>query len=216
VAAFHPDHDAEFDVESQNYKCQMRGCKKKVRHGHRNNYSSVLKKLVEDKDRNARIAARVMQDRGQGHKHLIASSQLKHLDLIKKALVAAGWPPDKIWMLRGEENAKGLDQIIVQEVMEADEAVVLSTVAGEALDIPPVDRLLVTFPMRDVGATIQLVGRVERSAPGKDSAIVIDFREPGVDVLESQWEERSRTYRMQGLDIVEAHATQLKPKEESA
>lgn len=201
---FWPDHDAEFDKESQRWKCLVPSCKKNQKHGHRNNYSSVLKKIVEDEDRNARVAARVTAERG--HVHLVPSGQLKHLKALRAALVEAGWPDDKIWMLRGEENAKGLDQQIAQQVMAADEAVILASlqVAGEGLDIPPIDRNHVSFPMRDEGATEQLAGRGERVWPGKADTVLVDYREPRMEVLEGQFESRSRVYRMQGYPVIDS------------
>lgn len=216
-AAFHPDHDSD-----PNGSCQVEGCPKarqRKKHSHRNNYSSILKRLVEDKDRNKRIADRVALERG--HTHLVASGQLKHLDLLRKEIIAAGWPEEKIWKLTGKENAEGLDQKIIQDVMDADEAVILATiqVAGEALDVPPIDRVHIVFPMRDQGATIQLVGRGERVFPSKKTdALVIDYREYLVDVLEGQFGERDRTYRMQGYDITEsAHGVEgMKPENRDA
>lgn len=200
-ADFWPDHDAEFDKETKRWVCLKPDCKEgKRKHRHRNNYSSVLKQLVEDETRNARVAARIMSERG--HVHLVPSAQLKHLDAIEAELVKAGWPADKIWKLRGQENAEGVDQKIVQQIVASDEAVLLSTVAKEALDIPPIDRTHISFPMRDEGATIQLVGRCERVCPPrKTDAIVVDYREPRVDVLEGQWHERRRTYGMQGYTV---------------
>ena len=66
-------------------ECQVPNCKKiGTAHFHRNNYSSVQKRLVESKVRNAMIAERIVSERG--HVHLVASRQLKHLDLLRKAV----------------------------------------------------------------------------------------------------------------------------------
>lgn len=196
---FWPDHDARFDKESGRWRCEKPDCRVAKKHSHRNNYASVLKALVESPERNAAIAARIMSERG--HVHLVPSRQKKHLELVRKALLAAGWPENRIWMLRGEENAQGLSQQIVDEVAQADEAVILSTVADEGLDIPPIDRLHLIFPMRGELGVIQTVGRVERVSPNKDDAVVIDYRESRVSVFESQFQDRCRVYRMQGYSV---------------
>lgn len=208
-ADFWPDHQSDGEGN-----CEMPGCRKKGKHRHRNNYSSVLKKLVEDDARNKRVAARIMQERG--HHHLVPSKQLKHLNLIRRELLEAGWPQEKIWLLRGEENARGEAPEIVAAIMAADEAVVLSTVADEALDIAPLDRIHIVYPMRDEGSTIQLVGRGERVFDGKTDSIAIDYREPLVDVLESQCDARCTTYRMQGYDInISPYSVQLEVPQEA-
>lgn len=214
--------------------CKVPDCKKAAKgeaHFHRNNYSSCLKKLVESKARNAMIARRIVSDRG--HVHLVASRQLKHLDILRKAVEEAGWD-GPIYMLRGAENAEGLSQHIAESVIfggqwemisyeDSDgkdsevwrqttpvgehgrEAVIFSTVADEALDIPPIDRVHVAFPMRQQAATIQLVGRGERVAEGKVDAVIVDYRDR-CDVFAQQGEVRDQTFRYVGYEIKEVNS----------
>jgi hypothetical protein len=239
--AFWKDHDSD-----ENGNCQKPDCYKKVRHNHRNNWSSVLKALVEDEDRNRLIAQRIISERG--HVHLVPSSQLKHLNLIRRALLEEGWD-GPIYLLRGEENARGDSQKIVKAIeaggvwksppvkrkvaaatvkklrAEAEaageefvdpnerpweqvepigehghEAVILSTVAGEGMDVPMIDRVHLVFPLRQEAATIQIVGRGERVAPGKTEYILTDYCDPRVTIFADQHAERLRTYRFQGID----------------
>lgn len=244
--AFWKDHDSD-----QNGNCQNPGCYKKTPHSHRNNYSSVLKTLVEDEDRNRLIARQIISERG--HVHLVPSSQLKHLNLIRRALIDEGWD-GPIYLLRGEENARGDSQKIVSAIeaggvwksppvkrkvpaarvkklrAEAEatgeefvdpnerpweqvepvgehghEAVVLSTVAGEGMDVPMIDRNHIVFPIRQEAATIQLVGRGERVAPGKEEYVLTDYHDHRVTVFTDQFAERLRTYRWQSIadEVVE-------------
>lgn len=189
-------HDAEFDTDNNVWKCRVPGCKKKGQHMHKNNYTSALKKLVEDEKRNRDIAAFIVARRG--HIHLVPSRQLKHLTALKKACIEAGWPEEHIWMLRGEENAAGLSQQIAQEVGAAHEAIIFSTVADEGLDIPPIDHTHVVFPMKQESATIQLVGRGERVAEGKEATFIVDWTDPCEPFI-TQASERDRVYRKQGF-----------------
>lgn len=192
-AEFWPTHDSD-----QTGKCQVEGCRKAgTKHGHRNNYSSVLKKLTESKERNELIAQRVVSERG--HIHLIPSRQLKHLDALKKAIEKAGWD-GPIFYLRGEENARGESQEIAQAAEAAHEAVILSTVADEGLDIPPIDRVHIVFPMKQDAAVIQLIGRGERVAPNKTDSVIVDYTD-SVNVFQAHAEERERVFRMQGYAI---------------
>ncbi len=190
-ADFWVDHDSDADGN-----CQKPDCKKKTPHGHRNNYNSVLKLLVESKSRNKQIAETIVAE--SDRIHLVGSKQKKHLDLIEKALKDAGYE-HPIYKLRGEENAKGESQAITQELIREGAGVLLSTVAGEGLDVPPLDRLHMIFPIRQQAATIQIVGRVERAFPGKTSALVIDYHDHLCSVFDEQHRERMRTYRAQGL-----------------
>jgi superfamily II DNA or RNA helicase len=223
-ANFWPDHDAEPDG-SGGWKCQAEGCPKKGKHRHRNNYTSCLKKLVEDPERNVLIAREIVKDRG--HVHLVPSRQLKHLDFIKKACIDAGWD-GPIYFLRGEENARGESQLIAQAIQEGGkwglvtddrapdlepewdqieppgeygrEAIIFSTVADEGLDIPPIDRNHIVFPMRQEAATIQLVGRGERVAPNKTDSIIKDYVDASEPFVGQSW-ERFRVYGGAGYKV---------------
>lgn len=218
-ADFWKDHDS-----SPNGACDNPSCRKKVPHSHRNNYSSVLKALVNDEERNRLIAREIISERG--HVHLVPSRQLNYLNLIKRALEDEGWD-GPIYLLRGEENARGESQDIVRAIeaggvwkidkkvfketkervwMQTEpigdyghEAVILSTVADEGMDIPMIDREHIVFPMRQEAALIQLVGRCERKSPLKKDAVVIEYRDPRCTIFAEQASERMRVYRYQSL-----------------
>jgi superfamily II DNA or RNA helicase len=225
-AEFWPTHDAERD-EDGNWHCEKPGCKVQKAHQHRNNYASVLKKLVEDKDRNIAIAQRIVGARGRVH--LVYSRQLKHLDLIRKECEVAGWD-GPMYYLRGAENAQGLSEPIAEAVAaggqwemreiegedgkpkevwqqvstigeHGHEAIVFSTVADEGMDIPPLDTLHVVFPGRQEAALVQVLGRVERIYEGKHEATVVDWQDLGCRAFKEQALERERVYRSIPLDV---------------
>lgn len=190
-ADFWPDHESDHEGN-----CEKPDCEKTAQHSHKNNWSSCLRTLVESKERNAMIAEMICSE--PDHVHLVPSRQLKHLDLIERALRAAGYDRP-IYKLRGEENARGESVAITETMAEAGGGVLLSTVADKGLDVPPLDRLWMVFPVRQPAATVQIVGRVERAFPGKTSSVVVEVHDPGCGVFDDQHRERMRTYRSQGL-----------------
>lgn len=226
---FWPTHDV---IATQT--CQVPNCRKNgTDHGHLNNWSSCLKTLVEDKGRAALIASEVVKERG--HVHLINTGQLKHITILKKAIINAGWD-GPIYELKGEENAEGLSQPIAEAIADGGfwetydakeknpktgrmikvtrmrkvsddvphgrEAIILSTVADEGLDIPPIDRVHLTFPMRQEGAVIQVIGRGERIASGKTDSVIVDYRDRCI-VFAEQALERDRVFRSIGYRVEE-------------
>jgi superfamily II DNA or RNA helicase len=197
---FWPDHSSELDDDGQ-VTCLMPKCpktKKGVNHTHKNNYTSVVKKLVEDEGRNALIASRIVDQRG--HIHLVYSRQLKHLDALAKACKKAGWD-GPIYKLRGEENASGEAREIAAKVISDDEAIIFSTVAEEGMDIPPIDRTHIVFPMKQDASVVQLVGRGERTWEGKEDSIVNDYVDSGVNVFAGHAGDRYRVYLAQGYVV---------------
>lgn len=218
-ATFWKDHDSD-----QDGNCDNPGCYRKNYHYHRNNYQSVLKAAVNDEERNILIARQIVSERGQVH--LVPSRQLNHLNLIKRALEDEGWD-GPIYLLRGEENELGDARSIVKAIeaggiWEIDkkklkkekirewiqtspigehghEAVILSTVADEGMDIPMIDREHICFPMRQEAALIQLIGRGERISPGKKDYVITDYRDPRCTIFAEQASERMRVCRYQNI-----------------
>jgi len=62
--------------------------------------------------------------------------------------------------------------------------------ADEGLDIPRLDRLFLTCPIRSINKVNQQIGRILRKFPGKEDAIVFDFRDSLVSLAESQFHTR--------------------------
>lgn len=225
---FWPTHDSHSDGE-----CEKPGCKKTNQHSHKDNWEACLKALISDDHRNAMIAEEIVSDRG--HVHLVFARRKAHLEAIRTALDEAGWD-GPVYDLTGKQNADGESQEISRAIASggfweldaerkkktkkvvfrrvrdsptgAREAVVLSTVADEGLDIPPIDRIHVVYPLRQRVPTIQLVGRGTRSADGKHDCVVVDYKDSGCSVLADQHAERMRTYRSQGLAL-ESHGDVL-------
>lgn len=106
--SFWKDHQSDPDGN-----CDMIGCKRSYQHGHQNNYMTAQKNLVNDEDRNRLIARQIVSERG--HVHLVSSKQLNHLNLLKRALEDEGWD-GPIYLIRGEENARGDSQEIVKAI----------------------------------------------------------------------------------------------------
>lgn len=222
-ADFWPTHDAERN-EFNKWVCQVPGCPKKGKHGHRNNYSSVLRRLVEDKDRNIAIAQRVVAERG--HVHLLYSRQLKHLDLLRKECVTAGWD-GPIYMLRGEENAAGLSQAIadaveaggqweMQEValdeMTKDGKDTKTVIKEEWVQVSSIGEYgreaLIFSTVADEGLDIPPIDRVHLVFPGRQEAGLIQIIGRGeritpgkVDSIVVDWcDEGCKAFREQAYE----------------
>lgn len=211
-AQFWPTHDfipGKDPNTGEARKCVVPDCTKKNGHQHRNNWSSVLKALIEDPERN-KLIAEMICTAPEGI-HLVATGQKKQIALLKKALKAAGWA-GKIHTLTGEENQKGLSQGIAQEIEDDSHLghVILSTVAEEGLDIPPIDHVHMTFPRRQEAAIEQVAGRGERQWPGKEESWIIDYRDSGCTVFESQYMVRESVYNYMGYPITYEQAIDLR------
>jgi superfamily II DNA or RNA helicase len=71
---------------------------------------------------------------------------------------------------------------------------VATTLADEGLDVPALSRVFLTYPGRARGRTLQRLGRLMRTHPGKDDAVLFDFVDRKVAILRRHHVERRRLY----------------------
>lgn len=195
---YHPTHKAKVWDEKRG---------KHVTKTIRNNYAEMMATLIHDEDRNNLIVTHVMIELMRGHHCLIVSSRKEHLEILEKMIAYAAQADlplsnNWMWMLVGGDD-KNKKEIINNIVNKAERGtVLLSTVADEGLDIPRLDRLFLVFPSRKTGSTKQKVGRITRKHPLKTDAIVYDFFDRHMDLLNSQFRERRQMYYSKdGLEV---------------
>lgn len=157
-------------------------------HGARpSNYGQMISALVEDVNRNDLILGRIWANRG--HHQLVISKRLGHLAYLRERLEELGFD-DPIVTITGQDDNEGRKK--AKELAETSPCVLLSTLADEAMDIPRLDRLHLTFPQRNSGLVTQQVGRVERQHPDKENAFIYDYADIKVGPLKKQWQIRRR------------------------
>lgn len=155
-----------------------------------NNYSKLLKSLVEDDERNRLVAKKVASDPKAAH--LVVSRRLAHLENIKRLAIEYGFPADRCFMLTGKETLEERENVS-QEAAHGGVAI-FSTIADEGLDIPRLDRIHLPFPTKDAEAVKQQVGRGLRRHPDKTECIVYDYVDNKCSVLNNQFRKRTHGY----------------------
>lgn len=164
----------------------------------RNNYGRMMAALVKDTYRNELIVRKLWAN--HLHCNLVLSKRLNHLTILRDALIGQGLEPERALLLTGKQSRDERDEIAA--LADSGRITIFSTIADEALDIPRLDRLYLTWPTRKPAVIRQQVGRVERVHPQKTESIIYDFVDWRVGVLKSQYLERVKdVYRAEELDL---------------
>jgi superfamily II DNA or RNA helicase len=173
--------------------CEVPGCPKSGKviygyHRHKNNYMKLKTALVADEGRNELIVEKLIQN----HKHvqLVITDQTSHIDKLEAELalcdkLAQGFPT--VYILTGKQTKKKRKEIIDAIEERNEPCIILSTIAGEALDIPIIDRVHLVWPTRNPRKTEQNVGRGTRTSPLKEDTIIFDYVDELVGVLLKQF-----------------------------
>jgi superfamily II DNA or RNA helicase len=154
----------------------------------------LLNRLVGDEDRNRKVAEIVDREIQEGNSVLVLSRRIEHLGNI------AGLMSEPSEILTGKR--KKSDRIEILDRFRSGELrCLLSTqLADEALDVPRLNRVVLTFPGKHEGRLIQQIGRALRAHPDKKDAKIYDMVD-NVGVLRHQWTQRRRTYKQNGIPI---------------
>lgn len=159
-------------------------------------WTRLVNKLVENRARNRLIAKVADREIQEGNSVLVLSRRIEHLERIAEEM-----REDFAILAAARVTKKERDEILAAFRAGKIRCVLATQLADEALDVPRLNRVLLTHPGKHEGRIIQQIGRALRKFPDKDDAKVYDFVDWSVGVLRRQWDHRKRTYKKEGIKI---------------
>jgi superfamily II DNA or RNA helicase len=158
-------------------------------------WAKMVTALTLDEERNGHIARIAEREAALGNSVLVLSRRIEHLERIAEQLSASHE------VLTGSRKDADRRRILAG-FRDGTISIVLATqLADEALDVPRLNRVILTHPGKHEGRIIQQIGRAIREFPDKKDALIYDFIDPRVGVLRRQWDKRKRTYRQNRISI---------------
>lgn len=162
----------------------------------------IYQELIVDPGRLAQLIDDIARAYAAGAKALVLSTWKNHLELLEQGLKERGITPV---VLTGELKSKERVAAIaeIEKTAETSPIVVLGTgsLIGEGFDAPALDTLFLAAPISFKGRLVQYVGRVTRSHPGKDVAVVHDYHDVLTPVIASSWSKRRSGYTDLGFKV---------------
>lgn len=164
---------------------------------------AIYSELSLDVARNRLIADRVLDACHQQRSSMVLTNRVEHLHALHRLLRPAA--PCEVFTLHGQMASHERKEVRKKIAEEADSGhpfvlLAIDKVAGEGLDIPALDTLFLTMPVSFKGRIIQQAGRVTRGPTGPpEAAVVHDFRDPEVPLLERMHRKRRRTLENEGF-----------------
>jgi superfamily II DNA or RNA helicase len=178
-------------------QCEVPNCPNVgKKHGHRNNYMKLGESICVDDKRNELIVENIVDNFGETQ--LIITDRLAQIHALVETLSAhpiyghdQGIGPEDVFILTGKQKRKERAALI--ELIESQKgAIIFSTIAGEALDIPIISRIHLVFPTRNPRKTEQNVGRGSRQHDDKTDTIIFDYTDFKIGVLYDQFKTRQK------------------------
>ena len=159
-------------------------------------WRNLLNALISDEKRNTAIAKRVDTAIREGHSVLVLSREIQHLKNM------ASYMEEDYSFLVGTGMTKAERKDTLERFRTGEIKCVFATqLADEALDVPILSCVVLTFPGKHDGRIIQQVGRALREHPGKERALILDVMDYKCGVLKKQELARRQAYRKMGIPI---------------
>ena len=151
-----------------------------------NNIQAILKDhIVDNIKRNRDIVSDVLMEAIDNNFCLVISDRKKHCEILYD-LISVGWKQTGI--ATGKYSKKYIqEQISKFNKKEITVLVTTSQLLGEGFDVPFINRAFITMPFRSEAKAEQIIGRVQRTYPGKEDSIVYDYVDVDVGILANQF-----------------------------
>ena len=164
---------------------------------------AIYSELSHDASRNALIVDEIVRAAEDRRTCMVLTNRVDHLKYLDARVSLK--VPGKVFTLHGQLTAQER-RAVRQEIAETDRngdpfvLIAIDKIAGEGLDIPTMDTLFLAMPVSFKGRIIQQAGRVTRGGH-QGSAVVHDFRDAEVPLLERMHRRRRRTLEGEGFKL---------------
>lgn len=155
--------------------------------------------LAADSARNALIAETIARATTDGSNVLVLVKRREHISALE-GLLTHNYPdlPVPVFTLHGAQSSK--DRKATRKALDSTPQFILiamTQIAGEGVDLPALDALILAAPVAFKGNVIQQIGRVTRGT--ESTATVFDFHDHHVPALTAAFRKRSAVIRKQGF-----------------
>lgn len=144
--------------------------------------NALFSALTADDERNSLVVTEVFKDYAEGHYCLVTTSRVDHAMLLQAMLAEAEVHAE---VLVGTSNSSTQYARIVSDIEQGKLRCLISTdqLISVGANIPRLDRLHITTPIKDDNKLNQLCGRIRRKAPGKTDAYIVYYVDRGQSYL---------------------------------
>ena len=168
------------------------------------NYTKLINYLASNFTRNICIIDNLIDQKGKSC--LVLSDRLEHLEKLLSML-----PDDmrsQASMISGKmttKKGKAEREQAIEDMRTGKKKYLFATytLCKEGLDIPRLECLFMTSPVKDYTVVVQSIGRIARTFEGKNNPICYDFVD-SIKITEKMFKQRLRHYKKEGCYICES------------
>ena len=160
-------------------------------------YVRLMRCMATDADRMQTVEGVIDRAVAEGSSWLVLAASLAILERLHAYALSLGLAAEFVC-----GSTKKAERTAALSRMKTGQARILFAtyqLAKEGLDIPCLDRLVLATPTRNKVIVQQSIGRIQRPAPGKTEALVIDLVDEKTPQLLVQYKQRRTLYRKMNI-----------------
>ena len=179
-------------------------------------YPDFMEAMVHDVNRNQLIVNDILAECKPGNSIIVLVTRTKHAEILTNMLQARGARCEfVVGAIDVDEEFEGgkkkkkaipkeVRKQIVTDFKEEKIQVLVATydLLSEGFNYPPLNRLFMAAPIKWKGKVVQSLGRIQRTAKDKDSAIAYDYIDGSIAMFANQAESRMYSvYTKMGMPV---------------
>ncbi|WP_461218594.1 TOTE conflict system archaeo-eukaryotic primase domain-containing protein [Lapidilactobacillus salsurivasis] len=167
-----------------------------LNHGRTENNQAIL----ADAQRDGMILRDCQMTLEQGRHAIVLTNLVAHVDQLYAQL-----PAESTFRIYGGFSAKQRNAELARLAKHTGSYLILATVstAGEGLDVPTLDTLVLAMPISFHGNVEQVVGRLHRDLENKSELRIYDYVDMFVPMLMRMYRKRCKAYRYLDYQVQE-------------
>lgn len=166
-----------------------------------NDYHYIMREMVVPNEiRSDIISTDIINEAKQGNYCIAISTRKSYCEIVYEK-VSRYWK--KAGIATGDYSRKHND-LQVRKLENGEITVLVTTfeLLGEGFDVKKLNRGFIILPFRERARVEQAVGRIQRTHPGKKDAILYEYVDEGIGILQDQFRSRESTYRLLKMPII--------------
>jgi len=160
---------------------------------------AIRELLIPNEHRLLLIAIDVINEAQAGNCCIVISLRKEYCEMLNETILR-GW--EKTGIATGDYSDKH-NNAQVEKLENGEISVLVTTfeLLGEGFDVKKLNRGFLTLPFKERTRVEQAVGRIQRTCPGKEDAILYDYVDSNIGILKNQFRHRAYTYQKLGMEI---------------
>jgi len=167
-----------------------------------NNFHHIIKELlIPNELRSNIIATDIINEAKQGNYCIAIGTRKSYCEIIYNK-VSKYW--NKTGIATGDYTKK-FNSLQVKRLENGEVTVLVVTfqLLGEGFDVKKLNRGFIILPFKERVMVEQAVGRIQRTCQDKNNALLYEYLDEGIGILENQFRERKNVYYSLNMRINE-------------